>query len=406
MEKRVLFLISDTGGGHRSAANAVVAALDEIEQGPDGAPLRLERRIDDVAAHCTFPLSQLGPAYSAALRFAPPLYGALYHATNGKRRFDSVVKLCEPLYRARLRELFCDYRPDVIVSVHPLLNHAALRARADAEIAAPLLTVVTDLGRVHQGWLIAEADAIVVPAREVYDRARDRGIPAERLHLLGHPVHPKFEDLAQTKAEIRKKLGLPPEKTIALLMAGGEGGGKLLPTTLALAKSNLPLHLVVVTGRNTTLRTKLAELAPSFDIPMTVLGYCENVPELMRSADLLVTKAGPGALAEASVAEVPVVVYDFVPGQERGNLDYVRTNGIGVVALTAGDVVRSVRRIVSSLERLQAMRNRQMTVAPRGSSRRIAELIARIAVEGRVGPLSPPAPPPVLERKPPTLAAL
>ena len=66
---------------------------------------------------------------------------------------------------------------------------------------------------------------------------------------------------------------------------------------------------------------------------MTVLGFRNNVPELMRAADLLVTKAGPGAIAEASIAEVPVVVYDFIPGQERGNLDYVRTNGIGVVAL-------------------------------------------------------------------------
>jgi 1,2-diacylglycerol 3-beta-galactosyltransferase len=113
---------------------------------------------------------------------------------------------------------------------------------------------------------------------------------------------------------------------------------------------------------------------------MTVLGYCDNVPELMRASDLLVTKAGPGTIAEASIAEVPVVVYDFIPGQERGNLDYVRTHGIGVVALTTADVVRSVRRIVSNLERLQTMRVRQGTVAPRGSSRRIAELIASIAL--------------------------
>jgi 1,2-diacylglycerol 3-beta-galactosyltransferase len=112
---------------------------------------------------------------------------------------------------------------------------------------------------------------------------------------------------------------------------------------------------------------------------MTVLGYCENVPELMRAADLLVTKAGPGTIAEASLAEVPVVVYDFIPGQEYGNLKYVENNGIGVVALTTSDVVRSTRRIVANLERLQSMRDRQASVAPRGSSRRIAELIANVS---------------------------
>jgi 1,2-diacylglycerol 3-beta-galactosyltransferase len=392
MTKRVLLLISDTGGGHRSAANAIAAALEEVRFGPNGESLRLEHRIDDVAAHCTFPLSQLGPAYSAALRFAPPIYGALYHATNGRRRFRSVVRFCEPLYRERLRELFREYKPDVIVSVHPLLNHAALRARSDAGIMhVPVITVITDLGKVHEGWLVPEVDAVVVPAPEVFRRARERGIPLERIYQLGHPVHPKFEDVTETKQQLRGQLGLPVEKTIALLMAGGEGGGKLLPTTMALAKSRLPLHLVVVTGRNVALRTKLNELAPTLPTPMTVLGYCDNVPELMRAADLLVTKAGPGAIAEASIAEVPVVVYDFIPGQERGNLDYVRTNGIGVVALTAADVVTSVRRIVANLERLQAMRDRQGSVAPRGSSRRIAELVANIAC-GELSDTPPPLP--------------
>jgi 1,2-diacylglycerol 3-beta-galactosyltransferase len=379
LTKRVLFLISDTGGGHRAGAQAIGAALDEI----DGST-RFEWRIDDIATHCTFPLSKLGPAYSAALRYAPPIYGALYHATNGRRRYRTLVRFCEPLYRERLREVFQQYQPDAIVSVHPLLNHAALRARADAGMTdVPIVTVVTDLGRVHEGWLLPEADLTVVPAREVYARAIERGVPAERLKLIGHPIHPRFEDVSATKAEVRKKLGLPIDATVALLMAGGEGGGKLLPTTLGLAKAGLDFHLVVVTGRNAALKQKLEELAPTLATPMTVLGFRNDVPELMRAADLLVTKAGPGTIAEASVAEVPVVVYDYVPGQERGNLDYVRTNGIGVVALTTSQVVSSVARIVHNQERLAKMRAQQTAVAPRGSSRKIAELIGRIAIDGR-----------------------
>jgi 1,2-diacylglycerol 3-beta-galactosyltransferase len=379
MTKRALFLISDTGGGHRAGAQAVGAALDEID-----GPTRFEWRIDDIATHCTFPLSKLGPAYSAALRYAPPIYGALYHATNGRRRYKTIVRFCEPLYRERLREVFTQYQPDVIVSVHPLLNHAALRARADAGMQhIPIVTVITDLGRVHEGWLLPEADLTVVPAREVYQRAIERGVPPERLRLLGHPIHPRFEDVSGSKAEHRKKLGFPLDKTIALLMAGGEGGGKLLPTTLGLAKAGMDFHLVVVTGRNAALKAKLEELAPSLPTPMTVLGFRNDVPELMRAADLLVTKAGPGTIAEASVAEVPVVVYDYVPGQERGNLDYVRTNGIGVVALSTAEVVASVRRIVNNQERLVKMRSQQTAIAPRGSSRKIAELIAQIAISGR-----------------------
>ena len=75
MTKRAMFLISDTGGGHRSAANAITAALDEIT-----TPASFEHRVEDVAAHCSFPLTQLGLGYSMALRYAPPVYGALYYA--------------------------------------------------------------------------------------------------------------------------------------------------------------------------------------------------------------------------------------------------------------------------------------------------------------------------------------
>jgi 1,2-diacylglycerol 3-beta-galactosyltransferase len=381
MTKRALFLISDTGGGHRSAANAITAALDEIKE-----PFVFEHRIEDVAAHCAFPLTQLGLGYSMALRYAPPVYGALYYATNGRRRYRALVRFCEPLYRERLRDLFLSYNPDVIVSVHPLLNHAALRARADAGMQhVPIVTVITDLGKVHESWLMPDADAVVVPAREVYERALSRGISPNRLRLLGQPIHPKFDDVVGTKEELRKQLGLPDDRLVVMLMAGGEGGGKLLPTTLALAKARLPVHLLVVCGRNEPLREKLEEMSHSLPTPMTVLGFTNKIPEYFRAVDLLVTKAGPGSLAEANAAQLPVVVYDYIPGQERGNVDFVRHNGLGAVAIhTAGEVVRAVRTMIKTPHRLEEIRANQELVAPVRSSRRIAALIAQITNTGTI----------------------
>jgi 1,2-diacylglycerol 3-beta-galactosyltransferase len=377
--KRVLLLISDTGGGHRSAANAVAAALEEI-----ASPSAFECRIEDVAAHCSFPLTQLGRGYSMALRYAPPVYGALYHATNGRRRYRALVRFCEPLYRERLRDLFIDYKPDVIVSIHPLLNHAALRARADAHMEdVPIVTVITDLGNVHESWLTPQSDAVVVPAREVYERALSRAIPPSRIFPLGHPIHPKFDDVTGTKAQLREQLGLPHDAFVVMLMAGGEGGGKLLPTAFALARARLPVHLVVVCGRNDMLRQRLAEAAVDLPTPMQVLGFTEKVPEYMHAVDLLVTKAGPGTLAEANAAQLPIVVYDYIPGQERGNVDFVRRNDLGTVAIrSAAEVVRAVRALLRSPERLEQIRRNQAAVAPRRSSRQIAALIADMANRG------------------------
>ncbi len=380
MTERALFLISDTGGGHRSAANAITVALDELRH-PE-----FEHRIEDVAAHCSFPLTQLGWGYSAALRYAPPVYGALYYATNGRRRYKALVRFCEPLYRERLRDLFLDYKPNVIVSIHPLLNHAALRARADADMQhIPIVTVITDLGKVHESWLTPEADAIVVPAREVYERALSRGVDPSHLRMLGQPIHPKFDDVTGAKTQLRAQLGLPQDAFITLLMAGGEGGGKLLQAALRLAKARMPMHLVVVCGRNETMRAKIEEVSRKLPTPMTVLGFTDKIPELMRAADLLVTKAGPGTLAEANAAQLPVVVYDYVPGQERGNVDFVRHNGIGVVAINSiGEIVRAVDGLVRNPRRLEAMQRNQELIAPKRSSRRIAALIAQVALRGTI----------------------
>jgi 1,2-diacylglycerol 3-beta-galactosyltransferase len=381
MTKRALLLISDTGGGHRSAANAIAAALQEMS-----SPNSFEPRIEDVAAHCAFPLTQLGLGYSMALRYAPPVYGALYYATNGRRRYRALVRFCEPLYRERLRDLFLSYRPDVIVSVHPLLNHAALRARDDARMQhVPVVTVITDLGKVHESWLVPDADAVVVPAREVYQRALSRGVPPARLHLLGHPIHPQFDDVTGSKAELRAQLKLSPDSSIVMLMAGGEGGGKLLSTTLALARARMPIELVVVCGRNEHLEQKLSELAASLPTPLHVLGFTNKIPEYFRAVDLLVTKAGPGTLAEANAAQLPVVVYDYVPGQERGNVDFVRHNDLGVIALkSAAGVVSAVRTLIRAPDRLATIRHNQEIVAPRHSSRRIAALIAEMTAAGAV----------------------
>jgi 1,2-diacylglycerol 3-beta-galactosyltransferase len=383
MAKRALLLISDTGGGHRSAANAIVAALEER-----GSTDAFETRIEDVAAHCAFPLTQLGLGYSMALRYAPPVYGALYYATNGRRRYRALVRFCEPLYRERLRDLFISYRPDVIVSVHPLLNHAALRARDDAHMQhVPVITVITDLGKVHESWLVPNADAVVVPAREVYQRALSRGVSPARLHLLGHPIHPKFDDVTGTKAKLREELRLPPDVPVVMLMAGGEGGGKLLSTALALARARLPVELVVVCGRNEPLEQRLRELAPSLPTPVHVLGFTDKIPEYFRAVDLLVTKAGPGTLAEANAAQLPVVVYDYVPGQERGNVDFVRSNGLGLIALTgSAAVVSAVRSLIGQPDRLAMIRHNQEVVASRRSSRRIAALISEMAADGSTLP--------------------
>ena len=68
------------------------------------------------------------------------------------------------------------------------------------------------------------------------------------------------------------------------------------------------------------------------------LGFVSNVEDYMHAASVLITKAGPGTIAEAACCRLPCILSSFLPGQEEGNVEYVRNSGIGDYAPTAKTV--------------------------------------------------------------------
>ena len=354
MAKRALLLISDTGGGHRSAANAIVAALT------NPAPATpFETRIEDVAAHCAFPLTQLGLGYSMALRYAPPLYGALYYATNGRRRYRALVRFCEPLYRERLRDLFISYQPDVIVSVHPLLNHAAMRARDDADMQhVPVITVITDLGKVHESWLVPNADAVVVPAREVYQRALSRAVSRR-----GVCISSAIRSIRSLTTSREAKRAARATRFAERENAGRDADGgwrrrrqaSFNHTSACKGQTSDPARRRLRPQRAPRSKTqRTGAVAADADARPRLHRQDSGVFPRRRSAR---HQGRPRTLAEANAAQLPIIVYDYVPGQERGNVDFVRRNGLGSIALNgAAAVVRAVTALIAAPDRLEMIR--------------------------------------------------
>ena len=142
-------------------------------------------------------------------------------------------------------------------------------------------------------------------------------------------------------------LDLDSARPVLLVMAGGEGGGgvKKVLAEIAPAVRRLGLQTVVIAGRNETLRRRLTEIAPDLGPGSRVLGFIDNVADYMRAADVLLTKAGPGAIAEAAACGLPVVLYEYISGQEKGNLDYVRSRRAGIVALDAHSIIDALERL-------------------------------------------------------------
>ena len=210
-ERTLLFLIADTGAGHRSAANAIRNALLLIssqeqeewrtrqQNGSDEGTSFLQARptyrieiVDVFEEYSRFPLREAVKLYGPAIRYNPRLYGRVFHLSNQTRRVMAMETMATPLIHNGLIRLLSTVRPDVVVPIHPLLNHLTIRALQDLGLHIPFLTVVTDLVSVHFTWFAPGADGYIVPTEQAKQLYLERGLDPERVHVLGMPIDPKF----------------------------------------------------------------------------------------------------------------------------------------------------------------------------------------------------------------------
>jgi 1,2-diacylglycerol 3-beta-galactosyltransferase len=327
MQKTILILMSDTGGGHRASAEAIAEALVYLR----GDKIKVHI-VDAWKHHSPWPINQLmADTYPWLVSDGLWLWNALWQTddrTWSPRVFSRVVT---PLVRRSLVRLFFDEAPDLVVSVHPLLNHISVRVlRKVLHTDVPFVTVVTDLVRAHPSWFCPRVDFCMVPSEAVRQRALRYGMPVYRVEVVGQPVALKFAARLGEKTHLRGTLGLEPDRPTVLVVGGGEGMGPVYEITRAIATGVPNAQLTIVAGRNTALKQKLN--ATTWEIPTHVYGFVTNMPELMGASDILVTKAGPGTICEAFIAGLPIIISGFVPGQEEGNVSYVLEHQAGAYA--------------------------------------------------------------------------
>ncbi len=243
---------------------------------------------------------------------------------------------------------------DLIVTVHPLANTFALRAFGNH--APPFITVVLDMVTTHALWFDKRSDLILVPTESARERAVRYTMSPEKIHVVGMPVADRYCKPLGNKRILRKKLGWPLDKPIVLFVGGGDGMGPLEKAARAVDESGLDVGLVIVAGRNERLKASLE--AHAWENPTLIHGFTRDMPNFMRAADFIVTKAGPGTIAEALNAHLPIILYSKLPGQEDGNVTFVVEEGAGVWAPKPQEIVRTLTRwITRPKERQQVIEN-------------------------------------------------
>jgi len=369
----VLFLSADTGGGHRASAEALGKQF--VLQYP-GSTYELADLWTD---HGVLPYRTLVNTYKR-MSARPWEWRLFYHLSNTKlnevgANIHSKLTCFNPIFK-RIES----HNPDVVVSVHPTMNHTPLLAtqKLGKKLGKhiPFFTVVTDLGSGHCMWFEKRVNKLYVASERLYNLARRRGgTPKENIVMAGLPIRHGFAVEAEKlgdrsspegkeyQATIKKQLGFDTEKPMVLVMGGGEGVGSLSDIVneiyAKLTSIGVDATICVVCGRNEKLKNDLetrdwnavaesistgkkrrglsrffrffqrkgkkenvnqirdlfdqAELSAKTigkvgNVDVIGLGFTSNMPEYMVAADILVTKAGPGTIAEAASVGLPVLL--------------------------------------------------------------------------------------------------
>ncbi|HEY2639610.1 MAG TPA: glycosyltransferase [Streptosporangiaceae bacterium] len=372
----LLFLIGDTGGGHRSAAAAVAQALTRAYPG-QFAPLICDPlRGPDAPARLRWLVGLYGPN----IRLAPWLWGVLWRSSGSPRALGRLRRtLLSPTYGSVARAVAAS-EPAMIVAFHPMTADPAVRARDQGSSGQPVVTVVTDLITTHLSWRDAAVDRIIVPSAAIADRCQQDGMPAGRFTEIGLPVAAEFCQPPATGPErraLQASLGLRG-RFLVLVTGGAEGSGGLHRRAAAILRHVENVDVAVICGRNQAVRRRLNRLAARTDGRLTVCGFVDNMADWLRCADVVVGKAGPGTIAEAACCAAPLVLTSYVPGQEAGNAEFVVEAGAGIHAPRTRQLAAEIGRLRDDRATLAAMRAASGRLGRPEAAADIARLLAAI----------------------------
>ncbi len=323
-KKRFLILTSDSGFGHRSAANSVAKALDLRYPGESETTI-VNPIHEDSGLQL---LKETERNYDQDIKNNPIWFRFTYSILDSRPASLLVENTLVRALSDSIRRLIQEMQPDTILNTNQLFNAPAGAVLNSMTRKPAFFTVVTDLADVHTLWFNPYPDHFFVASRQVRSKAVANGIPPSRISISGIPVDPDFKTRLTPQPETRRRLGLDPDLT-TLLFVGSRRVSGIFEHLEALENFSHPIQAIVITGGDDDLLEKIC--AHPWSYPLLATPFVTNIPEWMECADILVTKAGGLILSEGFAAGLPVILIDSLPGQEEGNVRFTLDHRAGVL---------------------------------------------------------------------------
>jgi UDP-N-acetylglucosamine:LPS N-acetylglucosamine transferase len=354
--KKIHVVFHDGGGGHRNAAVALqtIAAQQgrdwhvELVQFQD-----LTDRLDVLRKLTGIRIQQ---QYNIMLQNGWTL-GSKYLL----RVLQLTIRLFHgPMVRL-LKEFWREHPADLLISVIPHFNREIFESWSAIYPGRPFVTLITDLADYPpRFWIEPIKEQYVIAGTErAAEQARTFG--HDNAHIFqasGMILRPDFYvEESVDPVELRKEMGLRPDPPTAIVLFGGHGSKVMLDLTERLNTADLPVQLILICGRNEELAAKFR--ARKWDMPVHVVGFTKEIHKLMRAADFLIGKPGPGSIAEAMVRKLPVLIEcnSWTLPQEHYNAEWVTEKGVGIVLHSFKEIVEGVRQMLEPARLAEFRRN-------------------------------------------------
>jgi processive 1,2-diacylglycerol beta-glucosyltransferase len=362
----VLILILHHGSTHVRLGRALEKALLQLRP-------NLIVEVVDALAHCTPWFRTYYNAYEIPLKYWPGLWNYI----EG-HQFEGETSGPWAIFRrgARpLRRYIENFAPDVVVATEVGLGEIAVIHKR--EFGARYFLVGAQTFTFERPWAQPEVDLFISHPGEVAAQIRSMGVPAEKILECGVLVDPAFVPSPDRPA-LRARLGIQEDLPLFLVNFGGSGKGRPREVVAELRRIQQPFQVIFIARRDEKLRQELLQLTAGM-AHAQVLAWVDNMHEWMAAADMLLSRAGGGIVAESLNCGLPMLVFDAPPGNERRFCQLIEQSWqSGYWVNQPGELATRIEHLLTHSQELQQLRTNALRQGYPDATRIAAEAVLRL----------------------------
>jgi processive 1,2-diacylglycerol beta-glucosyltransferase len=180
-------------------------------------------------------------------------------------------------------------------------------------------------------------------------------VPGDQVTATGIPVHPVFSE-PKDRAACLARQGLKGDRPIVLQSAGGFGVGPIEKIYRSILDVEVPLEVVALTGKNEKARGQLEKVECPERHRSKVIGFTQEIDELMAVADIVVSKPGGLTTSETLARGAAMAIVNPIPGQESRNSDFLLENGAAIKINNLATLAYKLTALLKDPVRLTALK--------------------------------------------------